>query len=416
MELEKIQNNEKKRILIAVLGIIAIAIAAFATYKLTDKKENKDPYKPNEVKTSDLDYSFLKLEDDNKNMIYSPLSIKYALSMLNEGASGKTKEEITKVLGNYDLTKYENIDKILSLANSIFVRDIYKKYISQDYVQILKDKYNAEVIYDAFKDAEKVNKWIEDKTFGIIKNMLQDEIVQNPDTKILLVNALAIDMAWYYRFENENTHKATFTVGDKTLDVAMMNMALKSDVIKYFVDDEFTSVVLPFQEYEGVQLEFVAVMPNSDLHKFVTSDEFETKLNNVLSNLKTNSEAKFSISLPRFEFNKGLNLTTDLQKLGVELAFSTSADFTKMGSTPLYVSDVLHKADIKLSERGIKAAAATVIMMKDSAFLEPDQIETIQLNFDKPFVFLIRDAKTGEIWFVGDVYEPVLWENVKDNY
>ena len=415
MELDKIQKREKQRIIIAVLGIIAIAIAAFVAFKLKDDKK-EDPYKPNEVKTSDLDYSFLKLEDDNKNLIYSPLSIKYALSMLNEGASGKTKEEITKVLGNYELTKYENIDKVLSLANSIFIRDIYKEYINQEYVQTLEDKYNAEVIYDVFKDAERVNKWIEDKTFGIIKNMLQDNIVQDPNTKILLVNALAIDMAWYYRFENEDTHKATFTVGDKTLDVAMMNMGLKSDVIKYFVDDEFTSVALPLQEYEGVQLEFVAIMPNSDLHKFVTSDEFDSKINNVLSNLKTNNEVRYSISLPRFEFDKRLNLSADLQNLGVNLAFSADADFTKMGSTKLYVSDVLHKADIKLSERGIKAAAATVIVVKDNAIIEPEQVETVKLNFNKPFVFVIRDVKTGEIWFVGDVYEPVLWENVKDNY
>lgn len=417
MELDELQKNEKKRILISAVAIIIIGIASFLIFGLkSDKKENDEPYNPNEVETSELTYAFLKLEDNGKNMVYSPLSVKYALSMLKEGASGKTLEEIEKILGASEPTKYENIDKVLSLANSIFIRDKYRDNIKNDYINTIKAKYNAEVIYDSFKDAVNVNKWIEDKTFGIIKNMVNDDLVQDPDSKILLVNALAIDMTWENQFENENTHSAIFTNGDEHKEVAMMHQTIMGRYVEYYLDDDYTSVALPLRSYGDVQLEFIAVMPNSDLHAFVTSNDFETKINNVLSKLNTNQNAEVNISLPRFAFNKKLSLTKDLQQLGMKISFSADADFYKIGDTGLHVDEVLHKADVKVSEKGIKAAAATVISLKDSALLEPDEIERVNLVFDKPFVFIIRDKNTKEIWFVGDVYEPDLWENVKSDY
>jgi serpin B len=86
-----------------------------------------------------------------------------------------------------------------------------------------------------------------------------------------------------------------------------------------------------------------------------------------------------------------------------------------MSKEELYVGDAKHKADIKFSEKGIKAAAVTVIMMLEkSAFEEPKEI--VELNFNKPFMFIIRDKNTKDVWFTGTVYEPVLWDEVKDDY
>ena len=85
---------------------------------------------------NDFSIKFLKLENDKQNMIYSPLSIKYALKMLNEGATENTMSQIENILGEQDLIKYRDIGKALSLANAIYIRNIYSKYVKKDYKKI----------------------------------------------------------------------------------------------------------------------------------------------------------------------------------------------------------------------------------------------------------------------------------------
>jgi len=86
-----------------------------------------------------------------------------------------------------------------------------------------------------------------------------------------------------------------------------------------------------------------------------------------------------------------------------------------MSQRPLYVSEVLHKADIEFTEKGVKAAAVTVFSMMDSAFM-PREAKPVDIIIDKPFMFIIRDKKSKNIWFTGTVYEPNAWEDDKNNY
>ena len=101
--------------------------------------------------------------------------------------------------------------------------------------------------------------------------------------------------------------------------------------------------------------------------------------------------------------------------MGIIDAFDENlADFSNISDTQLYVSDALHKANIDFTEKGIKAAAVTVIYMTCGVALEDER--PIEININKPFLYVIRDKKTGEIWFIGTVYEPNSWENDKVNY
>ena len=130
-----------------------------------------------ELVNTEFTLGFLKKENNKQNMLYSPLSIKYALKMLQEGAKEETYSQIEKVIGNLNLPKYNNIENKLSLANSIFIRDTYFPYVKTSYTDILTNKYNAEVIQDKFNTAKNVNTWIENKTLVKIKKMFRDEIV-----------------------------------------------------------------------------------------------------------------------------------------------------------------------------------------------------------------------------------------------
>ena len=415
-----------KKIVIYIIILFSIIIIGTGvtlvinSNKKDDKKISKDidePYVPNDVELDGFTYSFLKLETNKKNMVYSPLSIKYALFMLNEGASSNTQKEISDLIGDELPTKYENIDNVLSLANSLFIRDSYKKHVLSTYVDTLKEKFNAEVFYDEFKDASNVNNWIEEKTFKIIKNMLKDEQVQNPNLEMILVNALAIDMEWQNKFEEESTTSRPFLREEDEINVAMMHKSSSLPSNMYYQDDKYNALLMPLKKYEDTSLEFIAIMPNSiSLDSFLKDDKVEENINNVLNKLHSvNESEELSISIPRFEYEYSLRLKDDLQVLGIKDAFAENADFSNMSDSELQVSDALHKANIKLSEKGIKAGAATVILMTDKASF-PEEKEYKYLNFNKPFMYIIRDSKTHECWFVGTVYEPLLWENVKDDY
>lgn len=94
---------------------------------------------------------------------------------------------------------------------------------------------------------------------------------------------------------------------------------------------------------------------------------------------------------------------------------TTGADFSNISNTILYVSDALHKANIDFTEKGIKAAAVTVIVMADKSMVATPT-KPKEIKIDKPFLYMTRDKNTGEIWFVGTVYEPNYWENDKLDY
>ena len=384
-------------------------------YQPTDiKKDTKTNYSDTE-----LSFKFLKMENKKENMIYSPLSIRYALQMLNEGANGNTKTQIEKVIKNSNLRKYNNVKDILSLANALYIRDTYSKYIKDEYKNKLLNGYNAEIKYDAFKSADNINNWIENKTFGQIKNMLQDEIVTNPNVEMFIINALAIDMAWKEKFDGEDTHGEKFHLENcKEMTATMMNQKNKSDSVSYYQDNKITAISMELEEYNNQQMEFIAIMPNDNLEIYVENFESDT-LKNLSNNMTLASKTKYGldISIPRFSFEYDLSLEDDLKNLGITDAFNSDlADFSNMSSRrPLWVGGALHKANIDFTEKGVKAAAVTVIYMTDGMALA-DEKKPIEIKIDKPFMYLIRDKKTSEIWFVGTVYEPNSWENDKADY
>jgi len=392
---------------------------------IKDSCANKeDPVDPVEG-DKDFDFSFLKLENKKKNMLYSPLSIKYALNMLQEGASNNTYTEINKLIGNESLTKYTSIDKNLSFANGLFIRDTFYEHVLTEYINTLKEKYEAEVIEDEFKDANNVNQWIEDKTLGIIKKMLKDDIVQNPLSVMILINALAIDMEWDSKFSYRSTWGENFYKDDGEIIKAttMYKGKVRDRGISFYLDDDLTVLTMNLKKYKDQQLEFMAIMPKEDLSGFVNNVTKE-QISKIDENLIMSNQTEYGINveIPKFKFNYDLELKKDLKKLGINDAFTRFvADFSKMAvahspEEELYVSDALHKADIEFTEDGVKAAAVTVFIMTAAGAAMPLPSYPIDVHIDKPFMFIIRDKATKDIWFTGTVYEPNLWENDKDEY
>lgn len=202
--------------LIILALLCALLISIIAISERENKKELNEPIaeekvevqKPEVIQQSeeeiknkidgnelcDFDLSFLKEKNNNKNKVYSPLSIKIALKMLEEGAEGESKEQISKYIKDYNPTKYI-ANSNMAFANAIFVRDTYK--IKDKYITKLEDEYNAEAISDSFSNADNINKWVSKNTLKLINNLLDDI---DADTNFILINALGIDMEWKDKF------------------------------------------------------------------------------------------------------------------------------------------------------------------------------------------------------------------------
>ena len=534
----KKKKKDKKKVVAIVLTIVGILLcgAAIFLWKSGFFKKNKDVIKTDNNKylkyqmsgndLQDFDLQFLKIENSEANKIYSPLSIKYALAMLKEGANGKTKKQIADIVGKYSSKKYTNSEN-LSLANAMFIKDTYKDSVKEEYTKKINNKYNAEVLYDSFQTPDFINDWVKGKTFNLIDNLLEDV----NDNDYVLVNALAIDMDWnnqihcarghsvpclvnnyyiaymheklddnqdgsygaheyeymsedqfYGVFDNKNEFngkehiKGANVLADynrydiiKDLGEQKIRETVKpeyekwlqenrgnaildddrfpSDVNKYldkFVEDlkanynkgatntDFSlyedknvkSFAKDLKTYDGTTLQYVGIMPKEEKLTNYVNNVKAKDINEVIKGLKNVEIESFEEGyvtrvrgfIPFFNFNYELKLLKDLQTMGITDVFNPKkADLSNMTSSQSYIDTAVHKANIEFSNDGIKAAAATAMGGAggtgggfDYAFKVP--VKDIDISFNKPYMFLIRDKSTGEVWFAGTVYEPVNYD------
>ena len=197
---------------------------------------------------------------------------------------------------------------------------------------------------------------------------------------------------------------------------------------KYYVDDNVKMFAKELKEYGGTTLQYVAIMPtDEELDEYIKDVSAET-LSGLIGKLKETTKddskdgviTKINGTVPMFKFDYGLShLKEDFKKMGIEDVFNNEkANLSNLvDSEGVFINNVAHKADIDFSNQGIKAAAATVFTGGlgdggDRFDYEWDvPVEEIDLSFNKPFMFLIRNIKTGEIWFSGTVYEPTKLES-----
>lgn len=206
----------------------------------------------------DFDLGFLQLENKAENMVCSPLSIKYALGMLNEGTAGDSHKQIADLIGTYTPKSYRNSDR-LSFANAMFIRDSYQAAVKQSYLDALTEKYRADVRFDPFTGADAINAWVKDKTLGLIDALAQDSDVT--PLNFALINALAIDMDWnekflsrifsrsypherYWQYFSENVMQSRFANMEDPISGMMIAATVNNyDVVHEIGEEEIRRVV-----------------------------------------------------------------------------------------------------------------------------------------------------------------------------
>ena len=394
----------KKRIIyLVVIILFFISIIGIIVFKDISKTSKND----NNIVITDTDFTlkFIKNVNKNKleNYLVSPYSVEVALNMLKKGASGNTLEELNKVLSKRNL-KISNDN--VKIANGIFIKDKYKNTIKDSFTNNLKTSFNAEILYDEFTTPNVINNWVNNKTNGMINKILDDI---SPDFVLGLANAIAIDAKWESVFECISTTSETFNkVDGKKINVQMMHKTYQSG-IKY-LDGDTKGVVIPYQE----NLEFIGLLPDKSVQEYISSLSKE-KLDNILNSFKDiSSKERILLSLPRFSYSYDLKDFQDiLVDMGIKDAFdSSNANFSNIISPEieeLYVSEAIHKTYIDLNEKGTKAAAVTYFGLDKNSASSTNKYKDIKIEFNKPFIYMIRDTSSKEILFFGTVYEPNLW-------
>ncbi len=490
----KEKNNENEE------DVSFDATKIFPVNIISDEEKAKAKVENNSL--SDFDITFLKFENGNRNVIYSPLSIKYLLSILKDSTNSNSYEEIKNLIKNYESNRYKNSPNFM-LSNAIFVKDVFKDKIKSNYINNIKEKYDAELIYDSFNNTDNINNWIKNKTLNNI-DKLRNEI--GSDTLIYLVNALAIDMDWdvdffgktddgreytrsieydnqffrwtvqpvefdfkdnkkiavlnatasfnnydsikahggeekfkkeltefftncydkaYERFKDEFDYPKISSVVDETYENIAKNYGRvdKSTEFSLYVDDDVKVFAKDLKNYGETTLQYVAFMPKiKDLNSFI-KDISAIKLQEYINNLKTLDRNNFKdgviveidAMMPKFKYSYETNIVDSLKELGVKEIFDESkANLSMITDEKLYVNDIQHKSSIDFNEYGIKVTATAGLGYGGNThgacyYEEKPPIETIDLKFDKPFLYIIRDKNSGEVLFVGSVYNPLLW-------
>jgi serpin B len=360
---------------------------------------------------------YSQLRTQSGNLFFSPESISTALAMTYAGARGDTASEMAKTL-HFTLPPerlHPAMGALLSDLNA--AHDGYQLHVADalwaqqgytfldDFLKVTRSDYGAGFNQVDFKGATEaarltINKWIEQKTENKISNLLQPGALK-PATRLVLTNAIYFKGDWETPFKKAWTEDDDFHVSRKqTVKAPLMN---RTDSFNYFDGGTFQALEIPYQSGE---LSMIVFLPNDTgglpaLEQSLNASNMQQWLGQL------QSVPKVILTLPKFKMTWQFELSDTLGAMGMPQAFGTQADFSGMtGGRDFFISAVIHKAYVDVNEEGTEAAAATATEMVEMAMQRPDRPQPIVFRADHPFIFLIRDNRSGGILFMGRVIDP----------
>jgi serpin B len=338
------------------------------------------------------------------------LSLRLALAMTYNGASGQTKQAMADVLGLTGLTDQQVNDRFsalmksleglgdkarIQIANSLWANQAYQ--FSPEFIQACQASYDAEAANLDFGDPitlQTINNWVKDRTEGRI-----DKIVDRLDPMndiLVLINALTFDGKWTESFDPALTQVSDFHLaGGTTTQAQMMS---QEGSYNYYQNDRLQAVALPYGDGK-VSMYIFLPKQGTDFQAFLgtlTASDWDA------ANFQS---TQGSVAIPRFTLQYDRTLNDDLVAMGMGIAFAPdAADFSAMGpqGKDFYISEVRQKDYIEVNEEGTKAAAATSAKIG----ITSAPANSFTLNADRPFFFAIVDNASGTPLFLGSVTNP----------
>lgn len=359
------------------------------------------------------------LAEQPGDLFISPASIALAFAMTHAGARGTTERELAKVLHLGDDAAQARAGLAatlaawgsagggveLAVANRLFGEQTVK--FEPTFLDVTRTTFAAPLETIDFKGAPqparaRINKWVAERTHDKIKDLLPPPAV-DAATRLVLVNAVYFKAAWEEPFIAAFTEPGKFKAAGGERRVSMM---MRTDTYPAAVvaDSKLRVIQMP---YAGGEFALVIVLPDANdglaaIEKGLTSEQ----LTAWLAQLQTQ---RVALKLPRFKIEPGeaLALGALMKRLGLVETFDPGrADFTGMApkSEQIYISDAYHKAFIAVDEQGTEAAAATAVSARAGA--APPSDPPLEFTADHPFLFMVRDVRSGAILFMGRLADP----------
>ena len=343
------------------------------------------------------------------NYVVSPASIASILSFVDLGAGNMMRSAIHRTLGFKRVTRRAQADEDLrSLRNSVsaiiaksagdsplalanllaFDRAVRPKQLAL----LGLSGAGADVLVDSLGNPEivdRINRWVREKTRDLIPSILEEA----PETLgLVAVNALYFKDMWQVQFNPAKTQAETFQSLSGAVDVAMMHSPVAKFAFRQderfiacelgYAHDDFKLVVVTTKSAAVGAADFAPVAG------WLGGQGFETR----------NGE----IGMPKLSLSSVEELLRPLDAMGLRTARQRKDALEQFSDEDLIISRVVQKLELRLSEEGTEAAAATAVVTTRS--LAPD--DHVKMVVDKPFVFALRDRKTGLILFMGYVGAP----------
>ncbi len=366
-------------------------------------------------------FELLRAMGERGNAVVSPASVALALAMARAGAAGSTATQLDAVLhdaasdahptwlnalaaalesrsGTFKDARNEDQTVTLRIANAPFAQQGLT--LKPAFLEALAERYGAGVRLVDFETAaeaarQAINGWVSDQTEQRIRELLAKGILDD-QTRLVLVNAIYLKAAWANPFESKATVPAPFTGLDGTSSqVATMHETAE---LPYAEGAGWRAVELP---YVGGSLAMDVIVPD-DFERFTAKLDAST-FEAIVAGL-AGRQPQVSLSLPTFGTETLARLDGALKSLGMVDPFDPGrADFSGMtAEEQLYITAVVHQANIDVNEQGTEASAATAVVVGRTSA----PLDQVTFNVDHPFVFALRDLPTGAIVFLGQITAP----------
>ena len=344
-----------------------------------------------------------------ENLVYSPLNIYMALSMLAEITDGESRAQILSLLGETDVeTLRENAHALWNanysddgavtsiLASSLWLNEDVS--FRQDTLNTLAENYYASS-YQGMMGTDAMNKalqnWLNEQTGGLLKDQI-DGIKTTPETILALATTIYFQAKWAEEFSENRTEKDIFhgANGDTTADFMKQTLWYGN----YYWGENYSAT------YKGLEssgkMWFILPDEGVSIDELLASDAvLDLMANGTYENKKS---IRIHLSLPKFDVSSKIDLAEKMQALGINDCFDMEkADFSPLltEEMPAYLSSAEHGARVAIDEEGVTATAYTAMMAAGAA--QPPENE-IDFVLDRPFIFVITGVD-GSPLFMGVV-------------
>ena len=413
-----------KKTVLALLSVVLAACTPATAMNVLSKTEghlnqSEDIYRLDETwLKSYTSFAFdlhRQMADDKENTFFSPASILLALGMTAQGANDQTLRQMLDVfhMGQLDAQSFAESMKLfqqrlltpkthtLNLGNSIWMRKGYDTHVKEDFLSVNRDYYGAFIAALDFNDpaaSKTINQWVKDNTKGLIDKIVEDQI--SPLTVMFLINTVYFKADWQDMFDKNLTRN--YTLYAKTAkQIKFMN---QDAYFPYVETEDYQAVMIPYKDFQSSMIVF---LPKEGKDVRLTAELYDQLFKELSFQIISAYRGKLvRLSLPKMELATEIKLVEVLKNLGMTDAFNpAAADFSNLSTTALtdqlHIANVLHKAVLKVDEKGTEAAAATSVEIGVTSVPEIDAF----MKVDRPFTVILADA-TGAILFMGDVLDP----------